>query len=96
MSSTKSLVVYHEKMECNNAMIIDVNIDDNSPALSYETAQEKAIWVSKAADINNNTVITTQQRVSNEHPNMMSTHGDDAVINVSLPYDPNALTEPDL
>ena len=38
MSSSKSSVVYYEKMELNNAMNVDVNIDDNSPALSYETS----------------------------------------------------------
>ena len=27
---------------------------------------------------------------------MTLAHGDDAVINIPLPYDPNALTEPDL
>ena len=36
MSSTKSLVVYHEKMKCNNALNEDVNIDNNSPALLYK------------------------------------------------------------
>ena len=34
MSSTKSLVIYYERMECNNE---DVNIDDDSHALSYKT-----------------------------------------------------------
>ena len=38
MSSSKSSVVYYEKMELNNAMNVDVDIDDNSPALSYETS----------------------------------------------------------
>jgi len=36
MSSMKSSIAYHEKMECNNAMVIDEEIDDISPALSYE------------------------------------------------------------
>jgi len=49
MSSTKLFVVYHKKMECNNAMNIDVHIDNFSPELSYETFQEKALRVSKAA-----------------------------------------------
>ena len=34
MSSTKSSVVYHERMECNNE---DINMDDDSHALLYET-----------------------------------------------------------
>jgi len=36
MSSMKSFIAYHEKMECNNTMIIDEKIDDIFPALSYE------------------------------------------------------------
>jgi len=34
MSSTKSLVIYHERMEHNNE---DVNIDNDSHTLSYKT-----------------------------------------------------------
>ena len=30
-------------MECNNAMAIDKEIDDISPALSYKEEQEKAL-----------------------------------------------------
>jgi len=37
MSSSKSSVAYYEKIELNNAMNVDINIDDNSPPLSYET-----------------------------------------------------------
>jgi len=36
MSSTKSSVVYHEKMECNNALNEDLDMDNDSPALLYE------------------------------------------------------------
>jgi len=38
MSSSKLSVAYYEKMELNNTMNVDVDIDDNSPALSYETS----------------------------------------------------------
>ena len=93
MSSTKSSVIYHERMECNNE---DVDMDDDSHALSYKMTQEKAFWVSEAADTNNSTVTTTPQHVPSEHPNMTSTHVDDAVINIQLQYDLNAPTEPDL
>jgi len=54
MSSTKSSIVYHERIEHNNAMNIDVDMDNNSLALSYETSQEKAIQVSEAADTQTN------------------------------------------
>jgi len=83
-------------MECNNAMIHDINIDNVSSTLSYEITQEKAIQVSKVVNINNNMATMTQQCVSNELPYMTPSHNDDTVINVPLLYDPNALTEPDL
>ena len=54
MSSTRSSVAYHEKMERNNAMVIDEDSNGFSPALSYEDEQEKAIRVSKAAEHQNN------------------------------------------
>jgi len=92
LSSTKSLVAYHERMESNNTM----DINDVSSALLYETTQEKDIRISKVANTRNNIGATTQQCVSNMNINMTFTHGDDAVINVSLPYDPNTPTEPEL
>jgi len=39
ISSTKSLVIYHEKIEHNNE---DVDMDDDSHALLYKMTQEKA------------------------------------------------------
>jgi len=48
--STKSLVAYHKRMECNNSLNYDVKIDNDSPRLSYKTYQEQAIYISKAAD----------------------------------------------
>ena len=36
ISSTKSLVVYYEKMEHNNTLNKDVNMDKDSPTLSYK------------------------------------------------------------
>ena len=47
MSSLKLSIAYYEKIELNNAMNVDIDIDDNSPALSYETFQKKVLWVSK-------------------------------------------------
>jgi len=105
MSSTKSSVVYHEKMEHNNALNEDIDMDDDPLALSYKTSQEKAIRVSMVADPNTGTLnkrvtvnhsTTTPQRGPAERPNSIPPHGDDAVINIQLPYDPYARTEPDL
>jgi len=37
ISSTKSLVAYHERMECNNSLNEDIEMDENSSGLSYKT-----------------------------------------------------------
>ena len=36
MSSTKSSVAYYKKMECNNTLNNNIDMDDDSPVLSYE------------------------------------------------------------
>ena len=43
ISSTKSSVVYHERIESNNTTIENVNMNNKSPGLSYKMTQEKAI-----------------------------------------------------
>ena len=96
VSSTKSLVAYHEKIECNNTIIKDINMNDISPELLYETTQEKTSWVSKAANTNNNAAPTNLEHGPHKYPNISLAYVDDTVINISLPYDPNAPTEPDL
>jgi len=35
MSSTKLSTIYYKRMECNNVMNIDIDMDNNSPALPY-------------------------------------------------------------
>jgi len=50
MFSTKSLVMYHERIEHNNSLNKDIKIDDDNPGLSYKIDQEQAIRVSKAAN----------------------------------------------
>ena len=94
VSSTKSLIAYHERIECNNAE--DININNVSSKLSYKTTQEKTSRVSKAADTNNNVASMNLQCGPHKYPNMSPAHVDDVVINISLLYDPNTLTEPDL
>ena len=96
VSFTKSSIAYHERMEHNNIMIEDVDIDNVSPGLSYKVIQEKAIQVSKAANTNNNTVTMTQQYVFHKHSNTTSAHDNNIVINIPLLYNPNTLTEPNL
>jgi len=41
-------------MEYNNSLNEDIEIDNDSPKLSYKTHQEQAICVSKTADLSNN------------------------------------------
>jgi len=46
MSSTKSLVAYHERMENNN----DIDVDDVSSELALDSTQGKSIHVSEATN----------------------------------------------
>ena len=113
MSFARSSVAYHEKIEHNNDMVIDNDFNDSSLALSYENEQERAIYVSKAADLQNNmrpqcdslnVANSTSQHVLNEdHQSntgnkvtQTTTSHKDEVINIQLPYSPQAPTEPEL
>ena len=51
ISLMKSSEAYHERMEQNNDMIVNKDINNVSPELPYETSQEKAFCLSKAAAI---------------------------------------------
>ena len=93
MVSSGRSTPYHERMDT------DMDIDPVSnkstkeqPVLSYETEQEMAIRVSMAA---NQQAPTRLHNVNNEATPTHAQHEDD-VINIQLPYDPNAPTEPQL
>jgi len=103
MSSTISSEAYHDKMECNNAMVINEEMVDISPGLSHRTEQEKALHVSKVAEQQDNmrskrdnpkASNSNPQHVPNKEQHSIPTHGptmqfeDDNVINIQLPYDP--------
>ena len=105
MSSTKSLVVYHERIEHNNGLNENIDMDNNSPQLSYKIPQEQANHVSMVADPNNNMInkhvmikhpISSFPHIPIKYSTMVSPHVDDCVINIQLLYDPNAPTEPKL
>ena len=105
MSSTKSLVAYHERMECNNSLNKDIKMDEDSSGLFYKTHQEQAICVSKAADLSNNILnkhVLIERPTSSPphgqtvHPALGSPHIEDTVININLLYDPNAPMKPKL
>ena len=82
MSSTKLSVVYHERMTTNNA---NNNNDpvNASPKLSYETEQEKAFYVSKAA----NQQDTTRSTGNNNKASLTHSIHKESAINIQLPYD---------
>ena len=50
ISSTKSSVAYHERMEQNNGIDVDNPSKDLSPELFYETTQEKVTCLSIATE----------------------------------------------
>ena len=93
MASSGQATSYHDRMDTDMDYIPSVEETNNEHLdLSYETEQEKAIRVSMAAnqqesmrphDVNNE---ATPTHVSNE----------DDTINIQLPYDPQAPTEPEL
>ena len=109
MSSTYSLVIYHEKVTINNDMDVDFDPPTESSALSYEEEQEKELCLRIAAETTNN---TRPQGGNNEASSIQVNHGghvpidrtrgqdpcddDDNVINIQLPYDPNVPMEPEL
>jgi len=110
MSSTRSSVIYHERI-ANNGMDIDQEPVDNSSALSYEEKHEKVLHLSKATktlgntrplDRNNEANNTNPQRACNVNQNKQFQHNaasndnDDNIINIQLPYNPNTSMEPEL
>jgi len=74
----------------------DVNVADSTnisaPELSYETEQERALRVGEATNPTTNT--RAPGGINEANPTCVS--NEDDVINIQLPYDPNAPTEPEL
>jgi len=54
MSSTCSSIIYHERVAMNNGMDVDSDLPTESPALSNETEQKKALHLSKATETTSN------------------------------------------
>ena len=84
---------YHDRM--------DIEVDDVPPSnqisnqrceLSYETEQEKALRLGKVTNLPD---YTRPPTTNNEATPAHVAHEED-VINIQLPYDPNAPTEPEL
>ena len=111
MSSAMFSVAYHERMESNNNMVINDKRVDSSPVLSHKTEQEKALHVNKAAEqqVNirpkcdnliasnsNPKCVFNKEQQPNTTCGSTSQTGDDNIINIQLPYDPQVPTELDL
>ena len=81
---------YHDKM--GDDMDCNFTVGDSTPELSYETVQEKVLHVSKMADQQE------PMRLIGGNSKATPTHASnkESVINVQLPYNPNAPMEPKL
>ena len=93
MVSSGQSTPYHDRMD--NDMFFNLTIEEPSTErleLSYETEQEKALRVGMAA---NQQETSRPMDVNNEATPSHVQHEDD-VINIQLPYDPQAPTEPEL
>jgi len=99
---------YHDRMD---NMDVDSELGDNSPELFYEMEQEKANRVSKVnkttdntrpQEGNNKATHSNPEHIFNvnqiKYVPRVETPQDDNnnVINIQLPYNPNAPTKPDL
>ena len=101
MSSTKSLVIYHERIEINNNLEGNIKIESiDNPQLSYVILKEQVNQASTVADSNNN---MKDQHVLIKDPALNSSGipspscvDNDNIINVQLLYDPNRLIELEL
>ena len=93
LASSGRSTPYHDwmDMDLDDANVAD-NKDNSNPELSYETEQEKALRVGKVAYPLTNTRVPG---VNNEANPACDLHEND-IINVQLPYDPHAPTEPEL
>jgi len=96
LSRESSLAFSGRSTPYHNRMDTDVDFPPSREVsnleLSYETEQEKAQRVGMAANQQDN---TRPLHVYNEAPPTHSQH-EEEVINIQLPYDPQAPTEPDL
>ena len=81
---------YHDRM--GDDMDCDSMVGDSTPELSYEIVQEKLLHISKAADQQE----PTRPMGGNSEATPTCTSNEKSVINIQLPYNPNAPTEPEL
>ena len=93
MVSSGRSTPYHNRMDMDiDDSPVEGNMEYGNPELSYETEQKKALRIGEATNPLNN---TRPLGVNNEATTSCDIHEDD-IINVQIPYDPNAPTEPEL
>jgi len=93
MVSSGQSTPYHDRMDTDpDGSPSNGEVTNKRLELSYETEQEKALRIGKAT---NQQDISRPQDTNNKATPSHVQHEDD-VINIQLPYDPQALTEPKL
>ena len=93
MVSSGLSTLYHDRMDTDPDGEPTIGENNNERLeLSYETEQEKAMRIGKAPIQQDN---TRPPAINNEATPPHTAH-EDNVINIQLPYDPQAPTEPEL
>ena len=101
MSSTISLVIYYKRMDINNNLENDINMEPiEMTQLLYAIPREQVNQVSTAVDSNNNMinqcVLIKGLALNSSSTSSTSYIDNDNIINIQLPYDPNRPMEPKL
>jgi len=93
MVSSECSTPYHDRIDTDPDDIpLNGDLANEYLELSYETEQEKAMRIGKAT---NQQDTSRPPAINNEATSSQGTHEED-VINIQLPYDPQAPTEPEL
>jgi len=93
MAFSERSTPYHERMVTDTDCVpTSGELNNKCLELSYETVQENALRVGMAA---NQQETLRPQDINNEASPIHAQHEDD-IINIQLPYDPHAPTEPEL
>ena len=101
ISSTISLVIYYKRMDINNNLENDINMEPiEMTQLLYAIPREQVNQVSTAVDSNNNMinqcVLIKGLALNSSSTSSTSYIDNDNIINIQLPYDPNRPMEPKL
>jgi len=95
LASSGRVTPYHERMDMD---VVPETEESNieSRELPYETEQERAIRVSMAANQQTNQQAPTRPLGDNNKANSTHVQYKDDIINIQIPYDLYAPTEPEL